>query len=81
MLYTVWVYEKVNYIKEKMYKKKVWTNLSNLVIESQTLPILILQHIPKDILRITWTSTHLKNIFSGQEGDLPVGFPDRFNSS
>ena len=41
---------------------------------------MILQHIAQDILRITLTSTHLRNFFPGEEGDLPVGFPDRFNS-
>ena len=38
-------------------------------------------HITEDMVRITLTSTHFKNLFSRKEGDLPVGFPDRFNSS
>ena len=33
------------------------------------------------MVRITLTSTHFRNLFSGKEGDLPIGFPDRFNSS
>ena len=30
--------------------------------------------------QITLTSTHFRNFFPGKEGDLPVGFPERFNS-
>ena len=51
------------------------------LLKSQSLQISILQHIAQDILRFTFTSTHLTNFFSGEEGDLSVGFPDRFNSS
>ena len=34
-----------------------------------------------DLVRITLASMQFRNLFSGKEGDLPVGFPDRFNSS
>ena len=44
-------------------------------MKSQSLPILILQHIPQNIYRITLTSTHLRHFFAGEEGDLPVGLP------
>ena len=75
MLYTVWVYEKVNY----MYKK-VWSNPCNSVIE-KPIPPNFDTSTHSYILRFTFTSTHLTNFFSGEEGDLSVGFPDRFNSS
>ena len=43
--------------------------------------LLIFQHIAEDMVRLTLDSTHFRDFFSGKEGDLPVGFPDRFNSS
>ena len=74
MLYIVWVYEKVNH----MFKKVTYVIR---LLKSQSLQISILQHIAQDILHFILTSTHLRNFFSGDEGDLPVGFHDRFNSS
>ena len=61
-----------------MYKKVTYVIR---LLKSQSLQISILQHIAQDILHFILTSTHLRNFFSGDEGDLPVGFPDRFNSS
>ena len=61
-----------------MYKKLTYVIR---LLKSQSLPISILKHIAQDILHFILTSTRLRNFFSGEEGDLPVGFPDRFNSS
>ena len=36
----------------------------------------------QDIIHIIFSvCTYSKNFITGKEGDLPVGFPDRFNSS
>ena len=35
-------------------------------------------HILQDILQIILVYRHSKHFISGKEGDLPVGFPDRF---
>ena len=61
-------------------QRKYITLLNNFKFY-RDLMLWIFQHITEDMVRITLTSTHFRNLFSGKEGDLPVGKPDRFNSS
>ena len=64
-----------------LQQRKFITLLITLSFFVCDLMLWIFQHITEDMVRITLTSTHFRNLFSGKEGDLPVGFPDRFNSS
>ena len=43
--------------------------------------ITIFQHIVQDSWTITSVLTYFGNFITGKEGDLPVGKPDRYNSS
>ena len=68
-------------MKSSISQQRKYITLLNNPKFFRDLMLWIFQHITEDIVRITLTSTHLRNLFSGKEGDLPVGFPDRFNSS
>ena len=68
-------------MKSSISQQRKYITLLNNPKFFHDLMLWIFQHITEDMVRITLASTHLRNLFSGKEGDLPVGFPDRFNSS
>ena len=68
-------------MKSSISQQRKYITLFNNPKFFRDLMLWIFQHITEDMVRITLTSTHFRNLFSGKEGDLPVGFPDRFNSS
>ena len=68
-------------MKSSITQQRKYITLLNNPKFFRDLMLWIFQHITEDMVRITLASTHFRNLFSGKEGDLPVGFPDRFNSS
>ena len=68
-------------IKSSITQQRKYITLLNNPKFFRELMLWIFKHITEDMVRITLASTHFRNLFSGKEGDLPVGFPDRFNSS
>ena len=68
-------------MKSSISQQRKYITLLNNPKFFRDLMLWIFQHITEDMVRITSTSTHFRDLFSGKEGDLPVGFSDRFNSS